>query len=82
MRLIGYLISLLGLIVLALSVDVVKAMFNLTSLTISKNYLMILGGILIFIGILIIISSGRGKGKRGLDLPIYQGRNIIGYRRK
>lgn len=79
MRIIGYLVSLLGLILLALSLDFVKAMFNLTSLTISGNYLMIVGGVLILVGIFIIVSSGTGRRS---EVPIYRGRNIVGYRRR
>jgi len=87
-RVIGYLISIVGLISLALGLEIFNfendflARFN-------KWYITIFGGILIIVGIIIsYMDKGRGSRKHSQseeEVPIYSGtgkhRRIVGYRK-
>ena len=77
-RSIGYVISGVGIVILAMSVDVIYK--NLKFIQgISSDVLMIVGVILAIVGI--ALSGFRGGKGKGREVPIYQGKNLIGYRR-
>ena len=75
-KLLGYAISALGLLGLALpSLNILP---NIPKLTITIPAL-----ILIAIGVMMLITSGSGKSKTHQaekEVPIYKGKEIIGYR--
>jgi hypothetical protein len=85
-KLVGYIISLAGLIGLASTIEPVSKILpfevpeNIASLSI-----MPISIAAIIIGILIILISKRRKGgkggKGGYEVPIYHGEKVVGYRR-
>ena len=80
-KILGYIVILAGLIVFAagtkfLSAIVVKYIPSLSG--INSYILMVVGIVAILVGILFI--SG-GKTKQPKEVPIYHGKNIVGYRR-
>lgn len=86
MKMIGYILAIIGLIGLAASLikevqDPIFKALNLSASQISSTYLMIGSIIVIVIGIFIIMKKG-GKGtKASGEVPIYHGNKIVGYRR-
>ena len=81
MRIIGYLISLIGLIALALTLDPVRKIVNITALdSIPKLTLTIVGLVLVIVGVIIASRFSYGRG-RSAEVPIYRGNRIVGYRR-
>ena len=85
-KLLGYGLSALGLLGLAMSnlnPAVTKAIIPFTiPLTFSK-YILLLSLSLIVLGIVFLVgdSSGREKQKTK-EVPIYEGKKIVGYRRE
>ena len=78
----SYFVILIGIIVLSLSILPVKKYFitMLPELSSIPNYVIIvLGSVILVIGIFLFRKSSY-IGQR-LEVPIYQGRNIVGYRR-
>ena len=76
----GFIISIIGVILIALSFDPIKeaSKLNLPEI-LTPNILMIIGIIIVAIGL--FLSLGGNKFKKLRDLPIYEGKNIVGYRR-
>ena len=85
-KVIGYIVSLLGVGVLALGVGVLGD-FALLGLDSINNYYLIIGGVmLVGVGLFLVRFSGEGGGvKKGAEIPIYEGsgkkRRIVGYQR-
>jgi hypothetical protein len=82
MKVIGYLISLIGVLLIISSISAFNAIFikYLPFLaTIDSFYLMIAGGIVLIIGVVFIGKSGGGK--QAQEVPIYHGKSVVGYRR-
>jgi len=79
MKIIGYIVTLAGLAVLSLTVKPVQEVVKLP-MQINNLYLSIGGLIIILIGI-IFIKKGGSSGKQVKEVPIYHGKNIVGYRR-
>ena len=74
----GYILAGVGLIVFFLSYPGIRALIGLTiPANFSDVYLMIIGVILILVGAFIIF---KGTGKEVREVPIYQGKEIVGYR--
>jgi len=76
---IGYLLSVIGLISIAFSLDNVAKIAKIT-LPFPSNYLLYPGIALVLGGI--IINLMQGSSKQAKEVPIYKGKKIIGYRRK
>ena len=76
----GFIISIIGVILIALSFDPIReaSKLNLPEI-LTPNILMIIGIIIVAIGL--FLSLGGNKFKKLRDLPIYEGKNIVGYRR-
>jgi hypothetical protein len=75
----GYLISAIGIIVLALSFEQIRTLLKIPiPAGITDIILLVAGGIIVVIGIVFISKSPRQKGK---EVPIYKGKKIVGYRR-
>ena len=77
----GYVFVLIGLAVLVFSVQSLKQYLKFLSFLngIQNNYLMIAGVALVIVGIVLLM--GRGSGRQAEEVPIYRGKNIVGYRR-
>ncbi len=75
----GYVLAFAGLLLLALNVKPVKEAINLPS-SLPTALFPIIGIVLILVGVLIIFKFGSG-GKQPKEVPIYHGKNIVGYRR-
>lgn len=78
-KILGYILSIIGVIVLALSFPPVRATIKLTLPSILSNtVLMIAGLILTVLGLFLI---PRNAKKKGAEVPIYQGKDVVGFRR-
>lgn len=82
-RVLNYGVSVVGLLVLVLGIkplnDVLKA--SVPSLAeIPVNVFFIVGGLIIVIGLYTLRSPH--KGKQLEEIPIYEGKEIVGYRRR
>ena len=76
----GYIISIIGIIFIALSFDSIKKASKLSlPAFLTPNTLMIVGIVIVVVGIFLSLQSG--KSKKIKDLPIYEGKEIVGYRR-
>jgi hypothetical protein len=75
---VGYIVSIVGLIVMAISFSLLKVDLpgNFPSL-----YITIAGVILIVVGIIISLKDKRTGKQKKKEVPIYEGEEIIGYRR-
>ncbi len=79
----GYVLSGVGLIVLLSGFSAVKtflAGFIPVLSSINNLYLYIVGGVLILAGLYFVSMNPRMRQVR--EVPIYQGRNIVGYRKQ
>lgn len=82
-ELVGYSFCGVGLLSLLCSFERVNSFFANYLPQISKFpslTFQIFGGFFLLIGILLLSKKG-GKGKVSLEVPIYQGDRIVGYRR-
>jgi predicted tellurium resistance membrane protein TerC len=77
-KVVGYLISLAGLVFLASSFKNIGSKIPLVQ-SIPSNILMIGGVVLVILGVVFISSGSRGKAPK--EVPIYHGKHIVGYRR-
>ncbi len=76
-KLLGYVFSLLGAACLILSVE--KFYSKIPSIQFVPSFvLMMIGGGLIIVGIIFLKGSVRRQAK---EVPIYEGKKIVGYRR-
>lgn len=77
---IGYILALVGLIALGLSTVGSQSLQDSLGLDnkVADNTVMIAGIILIAIGILFIV---KGSSSKITEVPIYKGKEVIGYRR-
>jgi hypothetical protein len=81
-KIIGYVLAIVGLLgVAAFTVPAVKTALPFTSDQISDTTLLIVSIALLVVGLFIVIKGGRG-GKQATEVPIYSGKNIVGYRRR
>lgn len=81
MKIIGYIIAILGLASLALTTSQIRKAipFQLPP-QITTTTLTIVGVVLIIIGILFSFKKSSSTSK-AVEVPIYQGNQIVGYRR-
>ncbi len=86
-KIIGYIIAIAGLCVLAIGLVNEARTFVQTSLKLNLSQindisLIIVGIIVVAVGIFIVLKSrSSGSRRKGAEVPIYQGKNIVGYRR-
>jgi len=78
-KLFAYAAAIIGLIGIAISLPKVYSSLSFLSVIESK-YFLIAGVILVGVGIILVSSSGSGKSSKGKEVPIYKGKEIIGYR--
>ena len=78
-QIIGYIVGLLGLAALAASFDTVRKMLTFIPASITSTYLMIAGVVLIVVAALLLFRTG--SGTQATEVPIYRGKEIVGYRR-
>jgi len=77
-KLVGYIFALVGLAGIAVSTPKLYSALSFLPADYSKYFL--IGGV-IFVGVGIIFISSIGSGKsKGKEVPIYKGKEIIGYR--
>mgnify|MGYP001569185393 CR=1 FL=1 len=82
-RVLGYILSIAGIIALLAGVkptDVLIRKFLPYMVGVQNTPLMIAGIVLIVIGIIIL--KGAGGGRQLREVPIYHGKNVVGYRRQ
>ncbi len=81
-KIFGYIISALGLIGIAISTKpIMSSTPLLSSIPISfSKYILIIGVILVGVGIILVMSMSQNKTKLGKEVPIYKGKEIVGYR--
>ena len=78
----GYIFVVVGLILAASNIGGVNALVLKVLpflANVSKLNSMILGAVFVVIGIVLVFSRGGERQKR--EVPIYRGKNIVGYRR-
>lgn len=82
-KVLGYVIAVIGILVLALSYPAFRNPLGITSLGIADSIAMIAGLVIAVIGI--FISYNKSSGKQAEEVPIYEGegkgRRIVGYRK-
>jgi uncharacterized membrane protein len=83
-KVIGYLVSIIGLALIAFIVKPLNELEFVKSLTSSLGIyatiiLIAAGVVLIILGVFILRSSS--KGKQPAEVPIYQGKDVVGFRR-
>ena len=80
-KLIGYVLATLGVIGIAtVNIPQLRSAVTLPA-QISDNTFMIISLVVALIGIFFIVKGGGRKGKQMAEVPIYHGKNIVGYRR-
>ena len=96
-KLVGYILSLIGLIGIVISSGKGKEiaqkflpfLSSVPSKPIQSNYILIAGVVIIAAGIVFLILAGKGMGfggKQSAEVPIYEGRGkkrrVVGYQRE
>ena len=88
MKIIGYILSIIGLVGLAaamvpqISAFLIKnAQFTFLS-QVSNLYLTIGSLAFVAIGLVILMKFPGRRSKKMVEVPIYQGKNVVGYRRQ
>ena len=78
-KIVGYVLAIVGLVgVAAWAIPEVKKMIpNLNQ--VGDTTLVVVSGAIVLLG-LILAMKGR-RGRRGGEVPIYHGRDVVGYRR-
>ena len=80
-KIIGYILAVVGVGGIALSFEAIQKAFAITLPTaLSTTTLTIIGLVLLVIGIFLVIRSG-SRENQPTEVPIYQGKTIVGYRR-
>ncbi|MBX4196237.1 hypothetical protein KW805_01475 [Candidatus Pacearchaeota archaeon] len=74
---IGYILLVVGALIVVSTLDFVKKTIHL-NLGLSDWMVALIGGIIFIIG---AYSVGGGRSKQSQEVPIYHGKNIVGYRR-
>ncbi len=79
---IGYVLAIIGLIGLALTFEPIQKIAKITlPPQISNLYLTTGSVIILLIGVFLVFKSGGGSSGKVSEVPIYHGKNIVGYRR-
>ena len=81
-KIVGYVLSLAGLLGLALTIEPIAKLIPLKiPEQMSTLPINIISGVLIVIGLVLVIKTGKGSSRQAPEVPIYHGKNIVGYRR-
>lgn len=78
-KVLGYILSVLGIISLALTLDIITVPFKIALPSYLDDITLTITGVLLAGAGMYIILWGEGKGGPR-EVPIYHGRQIIGYR--
>ena len=81
-KILGYLLAIVGIVAIAGSfISQVKELIApaLPNI-ITTTYLLIIGVILVLIGLFLIVRAGKVRQK-SMEVPIFHGKNVVGYRR-
>lgn len=81
-KIFGYIISALGLLAIAMSTPKIMSSTPLLSgipASFSK-YILIIGVIIVGVGVILVMGTSQNKTKLGKEVPIYKGKEIVGYR--
>lgn len=81
-KIFGYIISLIGVLVLIASLKPIRASLPFLA-NIPDVALWGIGLIIIIVGVFTLKKSkgGFGGGKQAAEVPIYHGKNVVGFRR-
>ena len=80
-KIVGYIISIVGLALLALTLEPIRQALNITiPAAIANTTITIISLVLIAIGIFFVVRSPKASQKHA-EVPIYHGKEIVGYRR-
>ena len=77
----GYTLSILGLIGLSLTFDKVKEITQIKFLESITNFQMMIISVVVIVMGIILLRGKKSSQSKG-DIPIYQGKKVIGYRRE
>ena len=83
-KILGYILVIVGAAIVALSFEEARKVLNFTIPGgLSDTYLMIIGLIVLVVGGLFVARRGSSSGnhKKGMEVPIYHGKEIVGYRK-
>lgn len=87
MKILGYLIILVGIVLLFLNLapEAIKTKLDLPVLekiiNVSPNYITIIAVVIVVIGIFLVLKSPTGN-RKAVEVPIYKGNKVVGYRRQ
>jgi hypothetical protein len=80
-RIIGYVLIAVGLIAIALTFQQVLDLINITLPDIFSNFVLTIGGVVLIVVGAMFFRNNRNMGK-GVEVPIYKGKEVVGYRRQ
>lgn len=80
-RIFGFIIAGIGILGIIYSFEIVQSLIKIPlPPEITNNILLIIG--LIFVAIGVLLAYKKKKSKSPNEVPIYQGQNVVGYRRQ
>jgi len=80
-KIIGYILAMLGLLGIVIYTIPEVADFAALPAQLTGTTLLIVSIVLLVVGIFFIKRSGGKRGKQETEVPIYKGKNVVGYRR-
>jgi hypothetical protein len=89
-KILGYILAVIGLIGVAIwAIPQLGTAFQTfyqnasgsEDATFNLTIILIAGAALAVLGLLIIMKGGRGRSRQAPEVPIYRGKEIVGYRR-
>lgn len=81
-KILGYILFIAGLAGVALSFSVIRTPLKITiPAPLTELTLMVAGIVLLLIGAFLSFGGRGSGGQKAAEVPIYQGKNIIGYRK-
>lgn len=78
-KIFGYLLAFIGIIGLALSTKKVMSAIPFIK-DVSPTYVLVPAVVCVGVGVILLMSKGGNKTKLGKEVPIYKGKEIVGYR--
>ena len=81
MKIIGYILSIAGIAGLAYTMIPQIQSFIPFLKGFSSTILTVASAALVLVGLYIIVKSSKRGGKQAAEVPIYHGKNVVGYRR-
>ena len=81
-KIIGYVLALIGIAVLAIGVIApLRASLAFIPASITNLYFLIGGAIIAIVGVSLTFKSGGSSSQKAAEVPIYHGKEIVGFRR-